>query len=119
VRALIVVEDDEDVQDLIAAEFSLDRRFSLAGIARSAEEGFDMVPTNEPVLIVLDHALAGELTGLEAAPAFRNLAPLSKIILFTCHAGVQEAAAAEPAVDAFVLKTDSNELLRVAQQVCA
>jgi DNA-binding NtrC family response regulator len=119
VRALIVVEDDAEVQDLIAAEFSLDSRFPLAGMSDSAEEAFDFVPKNEAVLIVLDHRLAGELTGLDAAPAFKNLAPLSKIILFTAHAELREAAAAESAVDAFVLKTDAQELLLVAQQVCA
>lgn len=114
-----MVEDDEDVQDLIAAEFSLDACFTLAGMSTSAEEAFEIVPTDEAILIVLDHGLSGELTGLTAAPAFKNLAPLSKVILFTAHAELREAATAEPAIDAFVLKTDASELLLVAQQVCA
>ena len=68
-------------------------------------------------LPVLDHVLAGELTGLEAAPKFKVVAPLSKIILFTAHTELREAAASEPAVDAFVLKTGPRQLLRVAQQL--
>jgi len=115
---MIVVEDDEDVQDLIAAQFSLDSHFIVAGVSASAEHALDMLPRDEAVLVVLDHGLSGELTGLEAAPAFKNLAPLSKVILFTSRADLREAAAAEPAVDAFVLKTDANALLLVAQQVC-
>jgi len=76
-----------------------------------------MAQTNEAGLIVLDHGLAGALTGLEAAPRFKEVAPLAKIILFTAHAELRDAAAAEPAVDTFVLKTDASRLLRVAQEL--
>jgi DNA-binding NarL/FixJ family response regulator len=117
VRGLVVVEDDEDVQVLIETVFSLDSRFTFAGVSATAEDAFEMVQTNEPGTVVLDHGLAGRLTGLEAAPRFKDVAPQSKIILFTAHEELREAAAAEPAVDAFVLKTDSTHLLRVAQQL--
>ena len=116
-RVLVVVEDDEDAQDLIETVFSLDSRFILAGVSATAEDAFDMARTNKAGLIVLDHVLAGELTGIQAAPRFKDVAPLSKIILFTAHEELREAAATEPAIDAFVLKTDSAHLLRVAQQV--
>jgi DNA-binding NtrC family response regulator len=117
VRGLVVVEDDEDVQVLIETVFSLDSRFTFAGVSATAEDAFEMVQTNEPGTVVLDHGLAGRLTGLEAAPRFKDVAPQSKIILFTAHEELREAAAAEPAVDALVLKTDSTHLLRVAQQL--
>ena len=55
---------------------------------------------------MLDHGLTGELTGLEAAPLFKKVAPHAKIILFTAHAELQMQANNEPAVDAFLLKTD-------------
>ena len=113
----MVVEDDEDVQDLIQTVFSMDSRFTLAGVSATAEDAFKVAGTNKAELIVLDHALAGELTGIEAAPKFKEVAPQSKIILFTAHAELRQAAAAEPAIDAFVLKTDSPYLLRVAQQL--
>ena len=116
-RVLVVVEDDEDAQDLIETVFSLDSRFILAGVSATAEDAFEMARTNKAVLIVLDHVLAGELTGIQAAPRFKDVAPQAKIILFTAHEELREAATAEPAIDAFVLKTDSTHLLRVAQQV--
>jgi len=116
-RTLVVVEDDEDFQDLIAAEFSLDSRFTVVGVSATAEDAIEMTQRNMADLIVLDNRLAGELTGLEAARRFKVMAPLSKVILFTVHGELSEAAAAEPAVDAFVLKSDSRQLLRVAQQV--
>lgn len=110
-----MVEDDEGIQLLIEAAFSLDSRFTFAGVSATAEDAFGLVQANEPGTIVLDHGLAGRLTGLEAAPRFKEVAPESKIILFTAHEELRKAAAAEPAIDAFLLKTDSTHLLRVAQ----
>jgi NtrC-family two-component system response regulator AlgB len=124
-KVLVVVEDDPDIQFLIQTVFLTDQRFSvltdqrfsvLAGVA-SAEEGFELARTTEPTLIVLDHGLAGELTGLEAAPRFKELAPQARIILFTAHAELRIPAEAEPAIDAFLLKTDIEQLLPLAQQL--
>jgi DNA-binding NarL/FixJ family response regulator len=75
VRGLVVVEDDEDVQVLIENVFSLDSRFTFSGVSATAEDAFEMVQTNEPATVVLDHGLAGRLTGLEAAPRFKRVAP--------------------------------------------
>ncbi len=117
VTALVVVEDDPDVKFLIRTVFSLDTRFFLAGEAGSAEEGLELVRSIGPGLIVLDHGLAGELTGIKAAPLFKRVTKGAKIILFSAHAELQAQAEAEPAIDAFLLKTDVAQLLRLAQQL--
>jgi len=91
--SLVVVEDDLNVQFLIETVFSLDSRFPLTGATVAAEEALEMARSAAPGIFVLDHALAGELTGLEAAPQLKLLAPESKIIFFTAHAQVREAAA--------------------------
>jgi two-component system, NtrC family, nitrogen regulation response regulator GlnG len=116
-KVLAVVEDDPDIQFLIQTVFLMDKRFSVVGGAASAEEGFELVRTTEPRLIVLDHGLAGELTGLEAAPRFKELAPQAKIILFTAHGELRIPADAEPAIDTFLLKTDIEQLLALAQRL--
>lgn len=116
-KVLVVVEDDPDIQFLIHTVFVLDARFSVQGGAASAEEALEMARTTEPGLIVLDHGLAGAMTGLQAAPLFKELAPQTKIILFTAHAELQIPAEAEPAIDAFLLKTDVKQLLPLAQQL--
>ena len=112
---IVVVEDEPDLQFLIEVIFSLDPRFSLAGQAASAEEGFALARSFEPALIVLDQGLTGELTGIEAAPRFKELAPHAKIILFTADAELEIPAGEEPAIDAFLLKTEITQLLRLAQ----
>jgi CheY-like chemotaxis protein len=114
---LVVIEDDPDVQALIETIFSMDSRFSLARVAASAEAALESVRTSEPGIIVLDHGLAGSLTGLDAAPRLKSLAPQAKIILFTAHAELQPRADEEPAIDAFLLKTDPKQLLPLAQRL--
>ena len=116
-KVLIVVEDDPDVQFLIETVFAADTRFSVAGVAASAEGALEMARTSEPGIIILDHGLAGALTGLEAAPRLKELAPRAKVILFTAHAELRARAADEPAIDAFLLKTDISQLLSLAQRL--
>ena len=61
VKVLVVVEDDPDVQFLVETIFSMDSRFTLAGVAASAEDGLEMARTSQPGIIVLDHGLSGQL----------------------------------------------------------
>jgi CheY-like chemotaxis protein len=116
-RGLMVVEDNEDAQFLIESEFSLDTRFSLVGVSNTAEDALEMARRTKPAIIVLDHSLAGAMTGLEAAPRLKELAPQAKIIFFTAHSELRHPVADEPAIDAFILKTEGLQLLRVIQQL--
>ena len=117
-QVLVVVEDDPDVQFLVESIFSMDPRFNAADVAESAEAALEWsARTAGPGVIVLDHGLAGALTGLTAARRLRELAPLAKIILFTAHAELKALADEEPAIDAFLLKTDSSQLLPLAQRL--
>src|SRR5665811_2294663 len=116
-KILVVIEDDPDVQLLIDAIFGMDPRFGLLHVTESAEEALEAPPTSEPGIIVLDHGLAGPLPGLAAAPMLKERAPQAKIIMFTAHAALQARAAREPAIDAFLLKTESDKLLRLAQEL--
>jgi two-component system response regulator DesR len=117
VKILVVVEDDPDVQFLIETIFSMDPRFALARIAESAEDALATASTTEPEIIVLDHNLSGELSGLEAARKFKELSPQTKIILFTAHAELEAQTHDEPAIDAFLLKTETAGLLPLAQEL--
>ena len=88
-KSVVIVEDDPDIQSLIATIFSMDPRFSVAGLADSAEEALELARTTKPEIIVLDDRLAGALTGVDAVPQFKEAAPGAKIILFTAHADLQ------------------------------
>lgn len=116
-KILVVIEDDPDVQFLVEAIFSMDPRFTIVRVAESAEEALQSPPTSEPGIIVLDHGLAGPLPGLAAAPLLKEWAPRAKIIMFTAHAALQARADMEWSIDAFLLKTESEKLLPLAQQL--
>ena len=117
VKVVVVVEDDPDVQFLIETIFAMDWRFALGGVAASAEEALESLWAAEPGIIVLDNGLSGQLTGLDAAPRLKELAPQAKIIMFTAHADLKARADNEPAIDGFVLKTESAQLLPLAQRL--
>ena len=113
----LIVEDDLDIQSLVATIFSMDPRFSVAGLADSAEDALEMARITQPAVIVLDDRLAGALTGVDAVPQFRAAAPNAKIILFTAHRDLQARVAHEKDIDAFLLKTDTGAFLPLAQQL--
>jgi len=117
VKALLVIEDDPDVLFLVETIFSMDSRFALAQLAGSVEEALESARSGDQGLVVLDHGLAGQLTGLEAAPRLKEMVPNAKIILFTAHAELRARAEEEPSIDAFLLKTDSTQLLALAQRL--
>jgi DNA-binding NarL/FixJ family response regulator len=114
---VVVVEDDPDVQFLVETIFSMDCRFTFGGVAASAEAALESLPMAEPVIIVLDNGLSGRLTGLDAAPRLKELVPQAKIIMFTAHADLKARADNESAIDGFVLKTESHQLLPLAQRL--
>ena len=116
-KVLAVVKDDPNVRFLVEAIFSMDSRFTIAAVAASAEEALESLRTAQPEIIVLDHGLPGQLTGLDAPPQLKELAPQAKIIMFTAHADLKGLADHEPAIDGFVLKTESTQLLPLAQRL--
>jgi DNA-binding NarL/FixJ family response regulator len=122
-KVLAIVDNDPDLAFLVETIFSMDPRFTVDAVTASAEEALASaqftaeVAGSDPGIIVLDHGLAGALTGLDAAPKLKRLVPRAKIILFTAHAELEALAEEEPAIDAFLLKTEPTRLLAMAQQL--
>jgi DNA-binding NarL/FixJ family response regulator len=116
-KEVLIVEDDPDIQSLIETIFSMDPRFVVTGLAKAAEDGLELARTTKPEIIVLDDRLDGSLTGVDAVPQFKQAAPKAKIILFTAHADLQARVVSQPGIDAFLLKTETGELLPLAQQL--
>jgi DNA-binding NarL/FixJ family response regulator len=113
-----VIEDEPDVRELVRITLELDPEFEVIGEAASIAEATELLghpPASGVGLIVLDNSLNGDMTGLQAAPALKALAPQAKIILFTAHDHLREEADAEPAIDAFLVKTEIGQLLTLAR----
>jgi DNA-binding response OmpR family regulator len=67
-KFLAVIEDDPDVQLLIQTKFSMDSHPSAAKAAETADQALESARKAEPEIIILDHGLAGSLTGLDISP---------------------------------------------------
>ena len=117
IRVLAIVEDDADSRMVVRAIFSEDERFSVATEVDSAEEALEAVGPEQPDLIVLDHNLNGSLTGLDAAPLLKQVAPDAKIILFTGAEDIRQRALDEDAVDAYLPKDRPDDLLPTARHL--
>ena len=64
----------------------------------------------QPELVILDHFIDGDVMGLEAAPAIKQVAPDAQVLLFTSH-DLEIESAREPSIDEFLLKRDIAELM--------
>lgn len=119
IKVLAVVEDDPDVRTLVRVNLAEDPRLQILGEVASAEEAIELArhAGRGLGLIILDHSLAGPLSGFEAAPILKELAPSAKIILFTAHDQLRVKAKEDPSIDAFLLKTRSDELLPLAERL--
>lgn len=116
-KVLLVVEDDKDIRFLVRLQFSLDPTFELDGEAIDIDGATAAAHGSSPDLVILDHLLEGDVTGLAGAPRLKDAAPNCRIILFSASEDVRVAALGEPAVDAFLLKTHIDRLVPVARQL--
>lgn len=111
-KVLMVVEDDLDMRLIIRITLEVDPRLQIIGEAGTAEEAIEMARSENPGLIILDNSLEGEMTGLEAAPILKDVAPHAKVLLFTAY-DLRSEAKREPAIDAFLRKDHLKDLLPV------
>jgi len=111
---LLVVEDEPDMRLLIRAHLRRDPRVRVTGEAASADQALGLVRLSPPDLIILDHSIEGETMGLDAAPQLKELAPDSKILLFSAFS-MGKQARAQPVVNAFLSKSEMPKLLRTVQ----
>lgn len=109
-KAVVVIEDDPDMQELIRLALSPQPQLRLVGHAECAHEGLALVEREQPDLVILNHYLEAGTLGLELAPALKRAAPRSKLVLFSSYDLAIEAEQ-ESAVDVFVNKRRLGSLL--------
>lgn len=116
-RVLVVVEDDPDIRLLLRFELDRDPDLEIGGEAADAETAIELARSIQPALVILDHRLAGEMTGLEAAPRIKANAPDARIVLFSASEELRVPSRAEPAIDAFLMKTEIARLLPLCRKL--
>lgn len=107
--AVVVVEDDPDVREVIRLMLSFEPRIWIAAEVESGQEALAAVTRHHGCVVILDQTLRGGPTGLEMAPLLKDAVPTSRILLFTAH-DMSQQAEAEAAIDAY-LRKDRLEML--------
>lgn len=115
-KVLCIVEDEDDILFLERTMLTVDPRIEIVGEAKSAEEAIEICRKTQPGLIILDHMLEGELTGLEAAPLLKEAAPQAKILMFT-GLDVGGKARNVPEIDEYLAKTDIARFVATVQRL--
>ena len=113
---VVLVEDDASVRGVVEILLATDPELELVGWAESAEQGLELVQELRPDLLVLDNQLTGELTGVDAAPRFKQAVP--GLVILLCTALDLAAVAARTAeIDGFLRKDRLADLPEVAREL--
>lgn len=108
----LVVEDDLDMQFLIQLKLNADPHLRFCGAATNTTDAIALAYETNHGVVILDHFLEGQIMGLQAAPLIKVAAPNMQIILLTSHDLAIEASR-EPAIDAYLRKSDLRNLLPI------
>lgn len=109
----LVVEDDLDMQFLIQLKLKADSHLQFCGAATNSTDAITLAQDKGCGVVILDHFIEGQIMGLQTAPLIKAVAPNMPIILFTSH-DLSVEVSREPAIDAYLRKSDMNKLLPTA-----
>jgi DNA-binding NarL/FixJ family response regulator len=113
---VVLIEDEPTVLGVIEILLSTEPDLALVGTAASAEEGVELVRRLVPDVVLLDNQLEGAMTGVQAAPALKEVAP-SVVVLLCTALDLAAVARAEPAIDGYLRKDDLVELVDVIRDL--
>jgi DNA-binding NtrC family response regulator len=108
IRVAAIIDDDPDMR--LVMRVMLERIGATVDLEFGrAEDAIEILDPGERGVIILDHQLDGDLTGLAAAPILRRRVPGAQIILCSTINLALEARR-EPSIAAFVCKLRLTEL---------
>lgn len=117
-RRVVLVEDDATVASVIEILLATEPDLELVGTATSAEAGIELVRELSPDLLLLDNQLEGLLSGVQAAPAFKQAFP-GVIVLLCTALDLAGVAADSPAIDGYLRKERLAEVADVSRELLA
>lgn len=77
-----IVADSEEIRHLLRVFLDADERFEVVGEGCNGKEAISLAATATPDLLVMDQQMPG-LSGVEALPEIRRLAPGTAVVLYT------------------------------------
>lgn len=84
-KRVLLVDDAPDLRTLLQVALERDGRFVVVGEAADGAEAIDLASELQPDIVVLDQMMP-VMSGLEAMPRIRQVAPGAKVVLFSAIA---------------------------------
>jgi DNA-binding LytR/AlgR family response regulator len=112
----VIVDDEAPARDELRYLLAAHEDVSIAGEAASAADGFALANDPEVDVVFLDVELPG-VTGLTAAPLFRERADPPAVVFVTAHAEYAVDAFAVEAFDYLLKPVDPDRLARVVERL--
>lgn len=107
-----LVDDSESIRRVVRLFLDLDGRFTVVGEAGDGFAAIELVARTQPDLLIVDRHMPN-LTGVEALPRIREVAPETAVVLYTsdADAGTYQAAIAAGALDVVLKESPGDELI--------
>jgi len=107
---VLIADDKADIRTLIAARLGLDPRLEVVGEASNGAEAITKVGELRPAALILDLQMP-VMSGEEAIPILRSLAPDLRILVFSAYVGVEKDLSGSWSPDAEIAKGGDLRLL--------
>jgi CheY-like chemotaxis protein len=109
---VLIVDDKADIRSLVATRLLIEPEFDVVGEAANGAEAIARVGELRPQVMILDLQMP-VMSGEEAIPVLRSLAPQLRILVFSAYARAEQRLQACEQPDAEVRKgSDLRPLVR-------
>jgi DNA-binding NarL/FixJ family response regulator len=101
---VLICDDSDALRLLLGVAVELDGKLHVAGEARNGQEAIDQAGLVQPDVILLDISMP-LLTGLDALPRIRSVAPAARVIVLTgLSSSIVKAACLDAGAHGFLEK---------------
>jgi diguanylate cyclase (GGDEF)-like protein len=111
---VLLVDDDPRLREVVGLALQFDGSFEVVAEARDGIEAIEEAGVHQPDVILLDLAMPG-MSGRQALPRIRDVAPASKVVVFTALDA--EALANDPLPGASGYLNKDCDLPRVVERL--
>jgi DNA-binding NarL/FixJ family response regulator len=116
---VLIADDKADIRNLLIARLRLDPELEVVGEASNGAEVITKVGELNPAALILDLQMP-VMSGEEAIPILRSLAPELRIVAFSAFVGVQDGLRGSLCPDAEVAKGgDLKQLVQAVHSLLA
>jgi DNA-binding NarL/FixJ family response regulator len=116
---VLIADDKADIRNLLMARLQLDPQLEVVGEASNGAEVITKVGELNPTALILDLQMP-VMSGEEAIPILRSLAPELRIVAFSAFVGVQEGLRGSWCPDAEIAKGgDLKDLIQAVHRLLA